>query len=104
MHKCIWSTSPVVFAWRRSAAIFANCLTNPKRKTSENRKFPGVKKPTIGFLTQGGESNAQEHLVLTSVVFALRLNTAIFACFAGKNRKFRSSKKPNVGFFERGLS
>jgi hypothetical protein len=53
---------------------------------------------------KGGESNAQEHLVLTSVVFALRLNTAIFACFAGKNRKFRSSKKPNVGFFERGLS
>ncbi len=43
-------------------------------------------------------------MVLTYVVFALRLNTAIFACKTGKNRKFRASKKPNVGFFEQGLS
>ena len=43
-------------------------------------------------------------MVLTSVVFAFRLNTAIFACKTGKNRKFRASKKPNVGFFEQGLS
>jgi len=53
--------------------------------------------------TKGGESNAKMHLVLTPVVFALRLNTAIFACFAGKNRKFRASKKPTVGFFAQGL-
>ncbi len=52
----------------------------------------------------GGESNAKTHLVLTSVVFALRLNAAIFACKTGKNRKFCASKKPNVGFFEQGLS
>jgi len=43
------------------------------------------------------------HLVLTPVVFALRLNTAIFACFTGKKRKFRASKKPTVGFFAQGL-
>ena len=40
---------------------------------------------------------------LASVVFALRLNTAIFACKAGKNRKFRASKKPTVGFFAQRL-
>jgi len=56
-----------------------------------------------GNTPKGGESNAKMHLVLTPVVFALRLNTAIFACFAGKNRKFRASKKPTVGFFAQGL-
>ena len=39
----------------------------------------------------GGESNAKMHLILPHVVFALRLNTAIFACFAGKKRKFRAA-------------
>ncbi len=43
------------------------------------------------------------HLVLTPDVFALRLNAAIFDCFAAENRKFRASKKPTVGFFEQGL-
>lgn len=51
----------------------------------------------------GGESNAKMHLVLTPDVFALRLNAAIFDCFAVENRKFRASKKPTVGFFEQGL-
>jgi len=54
-------------------------------------------------MIDGGESNAKMHLVLTPVVFALRLSTAIFACFAGKNLKFRASKKPTVGFFAQGL-
>jgi len=43
------------------------------------------------------------HLVLTPDVFALRLNTAIFDCFAVENRKFRATKKPTVGFFEQRL-
>ncbi|MBE6553665.1 MAG: hypothetical protein E7666_04910 [Ruminococcaceae bacterium] len=43
------------------------------------------------------------HLVLTPDVFALRLNAAIFDCFAVENRKFRATKKPTVGFFEQGL-
>jgi len=52
---------------------------------------------------KGGESNAKMHLVLTPDVFALRLNTAIFDCFAVENRKFRATKKPTVGFFEQRL-
>ena len=50
------------------------------------------------------------HLVLTPVVFALRLDAAIFAHYdkksmqkASENRKFRASKKPTVGFFAQGL-
>ncbi|MBE6553759.1 MAG: hypothetical protein E7666_05390 [Ruminococcaceae bacterium] len=43
------------------------------------------------------------HLVLPPDVFALRLNTAIFDCFAVENRKFRATKKPTVGFFEQRL-
>jgi len=54
-------------------------------------------------MSQGGESNAKMHLVLTPDVFALRLNTAIFDCFAVENRKFRATKKPTVGFFEQRL-
>ena len=57
MHKCIWSTSPVVFTWRRNAAIFAHCLAKAMGKASEKRKFPGVKKPTIGLLTQKAVSS-----------------------------------------------
>jgi len=44
------------------------------------------------------------HLVLTPDVFALRLNTAIFDCFAVENRKFRATKKPTVVFFSRGCA
>jgi len=54
-------------------------------------------------MKKGGESNAKMHLVLTPDVFALRLNTAIFDCFAVENRKFRATKKPTVGFFEQRL-
>jgi len=57
-----------------------------------------------------GESNAKMHLVLTPVVFALRLDAAIFACYfakmmrnASEKSKFRASKKPTVGFFAQGL-
>ena len=57
MHKGIWSTSPVVFAWRRSAAIFAHYFIKITQKTSENRKLPGVKKPTVGFLTREAVSS-----------------------------------------------
>jgi len=35
--------------------------------------------------------------------FALRLNAAIFDCFAVENRKSRTTKKPTVGFFEQRL-
>ena len=57
MHERIWSTSPVVFAWRRNAAIFAYCLIKKRKAASENRKFPGVKKPTVGFLTREAVSS-----------------------------------------------
>ena len=50
-----------------------------------------------------GVSQMQKMHLTHPVVFALRLNTAIFACFTGKNRKFRASKKPTVGFFAQGL-
>ena len=42
------------------------------------------------------------HLNLPGV-FTLRLNTAIFACFAGKKRKFRTVKKSTTGFFSQWL-
>ena len=50
------------------------------------------------------------HLVLTPVVFALRLDAAIFAHYLAKimqktseKRKFRASKKSTVDFFAQGL-
>ncbi|MBQ7338906.1 MAG: hypothetical protein IJW40_10715 [Clostridia bacterium] len=43
------------------------------------------------------------HLNLPGV-FALRLNTAIFACFAGKKRKFRTVKSLPPAFCAGGVS
>jgi len=67
------------------------------------RKTGAVPTKSKRMRKEGGESNAKMHLVLTHNVFALRLNTAIFACFAVENRKFRATKKPTVGFLEQRL-
>jgi len=76
-----------------------------------DRHFAKKKRRIFGdCAVKGGESNAKMHLVLTPVVFALRLDAAIFAAYFEKicrktseNRKFRASKKPTVGFFAQGL-
>jgi len=52
MHKCIWPTSPVGFAWRLNTAIFEGFAL-------EKTQIPGVKKPTVGFFTREAVSNLQ---------------------------------------------
>ena len=52
MHKCIWSTSPQVFAWRLNTAIFAH-------KCVQKTQIPGAKNPNIGFFAREAVSNLQ---------------------------------------------
>ena len=52
MHKCIWSTSPKVFAWRLNTAIFAH-------KCVQKTQISGAKNPNIGFFAREAVSNLQ---------------------------------------------
>jgi hypothetical protein len=51
---------------------------------------------------RGWVPNAKMHLVLIPVVFALRLNTAIFACLQAKNAKHAPKKSLRSPFFRGG--